>query len=387
MPLETATPVEDIAGADQEYLWTLNFGPQHPATHTTLRLILTLDGETIVKAVPDIGYLHSRLREARRRPRLQPVRHHRRSDELHLAGRQRDRLAPRGREAARHRAHAAVQVHPHHPRRAGAHQRPPALRRRGGARPRRRSPRSCTPSTSARRSTTSSRRPSGQRFHPSYTPRRRPDGRRRRRLGRTRSATSSRASRRPTPTSSGCSTATASSSTARKGIGVLTKEEAINLSCTGPIARASGVVRDLRKDEPYLAYPELQGRSRSSARRAATASPATSSAWRRCCESLKIIAGGGREPAGRAGQRGRSTTRWRSRTSTATYRSIEGLIQHFELIMSNRQWETPVDEVYGGDRVAQRRTRLLRRGRRQRRGVPGPDAAAVVHPLRGLPAT
>src|SRR5207253_2713904 len=49
----------DVAGANQEFLYTLNFGPQHPATHTTLRLILTLDGETIVKAVPDIGYLHS----------------------------------------------------------------------------------------------------------------------------------------------------------------------------------------------------------------------------------------------------------------------------------------------------------------------------------------
>src|SRR5258706_8685658 len=46
-------------GTEKEYLWTLNFGPQHPATHTTLRLVLTLDGETIVKAVPDIGYLHS----------------------------------------------------------------------------------------------------------------------------------------------------------------------------------------------------------------------------------------------------------------------------------------------------------------------------------------
>src|SRR5437867_13431211 len=44
---------------DTEFLWTLNFGPQHPATHTTLRLLLTLDGETVVKAVPDIGYLHS----------------------------------------------------------------------------------------------------------------------------------------------------------------------------------------------------------------------------------------------------------------------------------------------------------------------------------------
>ena len=40
-------------------MWTLNFGPQHPATHTTLRLILTLSGETVVKAVPDIGFLHS----------------------------------------------------------------------------------------------------------------------------------------------------------------------------------------------------------------------------------------------------------------------------------------------------------------------------------------
>src|SRR5215470_11751478 len=47
------------ATIEQDYLWTLNFGPQHPATHTTLRLILTLDGETVVKAVPDIGYLHS----------------------------------------------------------------------------------------------------------------------------------------------------------------------------------------------------------------------------------------------------------------------------------------------------------------------------------------
>src|SRR4051812_3096116 len=39
--------------------WTLNFGPQHPATHTTLRLVLELDGERIIRCTPHIGYLHS----------------------------------------------------------------------------------------------------------------------------------------------------------------------------------------------------------------------------------------------------------------------------------------------------------------------------------------
>lgn len=36
----------------------LNFGPQHPSAHGQLRLILELEGEKIVKATPDIGYLH-----------------------------------------------------------------------------------------------------------------------------------------------------------------------------------------------------------------------------------------------------------------------------------------------------------------------------------------
>ncbi len=37
----------------------INIGPQHPATHGVLRLVLELDGETIVKCTPHIGYLHS----------------------------------------------------------------------------------------------------------------------------------------------------------------------------------------------------------------------------------------------------------------------------------------------------------------------------------------
>jgi NADH-quinone oxidoreductase subunit D len=36
----------------------LNMGPQHPATHGVLRLLVSLDGETVVKVVPDVGYLH-----------------------------------------------------------------------------------------------------------------------------------------------------------------------------------------------------------------------------------------------------------------------------------------------------------------------------------------
>ncbi len=36
----------------------INFGPQHPSAHGQLRLILELDGEQVVKAHPDIGYLH-----------------------------------------------------------------------------------------------------------------------------------------------------------------------------------------------------------------------------------------------------------------------------------------------------------------------------------------
>ena len=38
---------------------TLNLGPQHPATHGVLRVVLELDGETVLRATPHLGYLHT----------------------------------------------------------------------------------------------------------------------------------------------------------------------------------------------------------------------------------------------------------------------------------------------------------------------------------------
>jgi NADH:ubiquinone oxidoreductase subunit D len=38
--------------------FTINFGPQHPAAHGVLRLVLNLDGEVIIFAEPHIGLLH-----------------------------------------------------------------------------------------------------------------------------------------------------------------------------------------------------------------------------------------------------------------------------------------------------------------------------------------
>src|SRR5690606_27775249 len=40
------------------------------------------------------------------------------------------------------------------------------------------------------------------------------------------------------------------------GIGKMSREEAVAWSMSGPLARASGVARDLRKDEPYLCYAD-----------------------------------------------------------------------------------------------------------------------------------
>ncbi len=49
--------VEPVAG--QERTLVLNMGPQHPSTHGVLRLVLEIDGETVVRVMPEIGFLHT----------------------------------------------------------------------------------------------------------------------------------------------------------------------------------------------------------------------------------------------------------------------------------------------------------------------------------------
>ncbi|MEN6366894.1 MAG: NADH dehydrogenase (quinone) subunit D [Thermoguttaceae bacterium] len=128
-----------------------------------------------------------------------------------------------------------------------------------------------------------------------------------------------------------------------RGVGVLGRDEAILRSCSGPVARASGVSRDLRKDEPYLAYRDFD--------------------FQVCCadegdclarylvrmeemrESVKIIHQAIENlPAGpvNVGDEARMVLP----TKEAVSSTIEGLITHFELVMSNRGFATPCEEVY-----------------------------------------
>src|SRR5437773_11192792 len=254
MPLELLEAGAAEA-ADKDYLWTLNFGPQHPATHTTLRLVLTLDGETIVKAVPDIGYLHSGFEKlgedldynqyvtiVDRMNYISPV-----ANEVawfeaveKLIGIE---LTPRCKylrvifnELMRIHDHllcvgaAALDLGAFTAFLYGFYQRELIYD-------------ICETA-------------SGQRFHPSYF-----------RVGGLLCDVNDAFIDKVRSFVKGFPKTHADISRLlnrnrifidrMKGIGVLSKEDAINLSCTGPIARASGVVRDLRKDEPYLAYKDF----------------------------------------------------------------------------------------------------------------------------------
>jgi NADH-quinone oxidoreductase subunit D len=56
--LSTMPVLEPAQGAKDQHM-VINMGPQHPATHGVLRLVLEIDGEIIVRMYPEIGYLHT----------------------------------------------------------------------------------------------------------------------------------------------------------------------------------------------------------------------------------------------------------------------------------------------------------------------------------------
>jgi NADH-quinone oxidoreductase subunit D len=343
MPLEAAT-LERTDG-DQDYLWTLNFGPQHPATHTTLRLILTMDGETIVKAIPDIGYLHSGFEKlgedldfnqyvtiVDRMNYISPI-----ANEVawfeaveKLMGIE---LTPRCKylrvimsELARISDHllacgaAALDLGAFTAFLYGFYQRELIYDIYETA--------------------------SGQRFHPSYF-----------RVGGAMSDVDDdfvkkvRDFLKGFPKVFGEIVRLLNRNRIflerTQGIGVLTKEEAINRSCTGPIARASGVVRDLRKDEPYLAYKELDTAFQVICATEGDCFSRYHVRMEEMLESAKIIhACIENLPGGAVNVHG-DHNKTILPNQLAVYRSIESLIHHFELVMPNRQWTPPVEEVYG----------------------------------------
>jgi NADH-quinone oxidoreductase subunit D len=341
MPLETLEPLaEDVT--DLDYQWTLNFGPQHPATHTTLRLLLTLDGETVVKAVPDIGYLHSGFEK---------LGEHLDYNQYVTIVDRMNYISPFLNEVAWF--HVVEKI-------MGIELTPRCeyLRVILGELARISDHLLCTGAAALDLGAFTAflyafyqrekiydifERASGQRFHVSYC-----------RVGGLTQDVDEHWIDMVRDFVKGFPQAwhdvvrllnrNRIFIDRTRGIGVLTKEEAINRAATGPVARASGVVRDLRKDEPYLAYGDFDFKVVCSTGGDCYARYLVR--MEEMLESVKIIQQAIENlPAGQINVdiEGKAVMP----DQLSVYRSIESLIQHFELVMTNRQWQPPVNELYG----------------------------------------
>jgi NADH-quinone oxidoreductase subunit D len=342
MPLTPLQATQDIAHDEsQDYLWTLNFGPQHPATHTTLRIVLKLEGERVVDAMPDIGFLHSgfeKLGESLDYNQYVTV-----TDRMNY-------ISPLANNIAWHGAVERLLGIEPPPRcvyirtilcelaRISDH-----LLCNGAvgldtgaftfflyAFNQREALYDIFETLCGARFTNSYTRVGGLMYD--MTPlviekirtfvREFPQTLRdmERLLNRNRIFVDR-----------------------TKGVGVLSREQAINRSCSGPIARASGVTRDLRKDEPYLAYADLDFQVC-----CATAGDSFARYLVRMAEmreSLKIVVQALENlPAGPVNVG--IDQRTALPTKRQVYSTIEGCISHFELAMSNRGFETPFEESY-----------------------------------------
>jgi len=342
MPLTRTTLSESLPpGAPQEYLWTMNFGPQHPATHTTLRLLLTLEGERVVDAVPDIGYLHSGFEK---------IGEHLDFNQYVTVTDRMNYISPMANNVAWHLAVEkllGIEVPPRcqylrviiaELARISDH-----LLCNGAA----------GLDTGAFTFFIYAFNPReqiysifealcGARFTNSYT-----------RVGGLMHDASPKAIEMIREFVRGLPTVLDDMERLlnrnrifvdrTKGIGVLTKEEAINRSVSGPIARASGVTRDLRKDEPYLAYRDFDFKVC-----CATAGDCYARFLVRMAEmreSLKIVQQAVENlPAGPVNVG--IDQRVALPDKRQVFTTIEGLISHFELTMSNRGFTVPCEEVY-----------------------------------------
>jgi len=347
MPL-TKVQTRDLAHDEpQDYLWTLNFGPQHPATHTTLRLVLKLDGERVVDAMPDIGYLHSGFEKIAesldynqyvtvtdRMNYISPIANNIawHSTVEKLLGLElpkrcqyiRTIVAELARISDHLLCNGAVGLD------TGAftfflygfYQREVIY--------------DIFETLCGARFTNSYTRVGGvsQDFTPLVIEKIRNFCRNfpktledmERLLNRNKIFIDR-----------------------TKGVGVLSKAEAINRSASGPIARASGVTRDLRKDEPYLVYSDLDFKVCCAAAGDCFARYLVRQAemW----ESLRIV-----EQAIENLPAGPVNVGIDQRTALPNkrmvYSTIEGCISHFELAMSNRGFEVPHNEVYHANETA-----------------------------------
>ena len=340
----TASPARpDFAGnaRKEDYLWTLNFGPQHPATHTTLRIVLTLDGERVVDAIPDIGYLHSGFEK---------IGEHLDYNQYVTVTDRMNYISPMANNVAWHHAVETLLGIELTPRCKYIRVIVSELARISDH----------LLSTGAMGLDTGAftfflyafyqrekiydifEALCGARFTNSYT-----------RVGGVMHDMTPlvvekiRAFIKDFPHTLDDMERLLNRNRIyvdrTRGVGVLTKEEAINRGCTGPIARASGVTRDVRRDQPYLAYEDFDFQVC-----CAQAGDCFARYYVRMAEmreSLKILEQGVENlPAGPAnigvGQRLTLPTKQQ------VYQTIEGTITHFELVMANRGFEVPCEEVY-----------------------------------------
>lgn len=143
-----------------------------------------------------------------------------------------------------------------------------------------------------------------------------------------------------------------------QGIGYINHDDAINWGLTGPLARASGVRRDLRKDEPYLCYADNWDGKGSSAVEFKVPVAKGGDCYARyqvrlaeLREAIKIILQlVDNIPSGPVDVLPGDKTTLPNKGEV--YFSIEGLIHHFEQIMTNRGHRPPIGESYGANETA-----------------------------------